>query len=128
MTLIYDIDHNLVPQPKTEKPIEATPNWWKESQGQKQKPKRTWDSIAWDSDWTEKGSDRKDKDSNWKEKDYAPEKLGHWSDWKEKNSAGFWIENAQGREGKTYATKSPNVHKRDGQIAVWAIPKKYDFL
>ena len=29
--------------------------------------------------------------------------------WREKNSAGFWIENAQGREGKTYATKSPNV-------------------
>ena len=48
--------------------------------------------------------------------------------WREKNSAGFWIENAQGREGKTYATKSPNVHKRDGQIAVWAIPKKYDFF
>ena len=47
--------------------------------------------------------------------------------WREKNSAGFWIENAQGREGKTYATKSPNVHKRDGQIAVWAVPKKYNF-
>ena len=45
--------------------------------------------------------------------------------WREKNSAGFWIENAQGREGKTYATKSPNVHKRDGQIAVWAIPKNF---
>ena len=92
MTLIYDIDNDLVPQPKSEKPIEATPNWWKESQ-EKQKPKRTWDSIDWDSNW-------KYQESNWKEKD-------PWTDWKDENS------------GWQQSSKASSSKDKDWRAAEW---------
>ena len=89
-TLIYEVDDDLVPQEKAAKPIESTPNWWKESQKveKKSNTKRGWDKIdweedcEWDDDW--KGKDSKKKTSRNK-KHSSESKSSKDKDWQTDN-------------------------------------------
>ena len=98
-TMIYEIDDDLIPQEKASKPVESTPNWWKESQkakkesqevDKKAKTKRGWDMIdleeehEWDDDWKTHDSKKKastDKKHSSRSKS-SNDKDQHAAEWK----------------------------------------------